>query len=93
VRRSAAAPIDYIRLRPILMTTLMLIAAMIPVALGRGPGADSRASMAKLIIGGQALSLLLTLLLTPVAYLLWDDLAKKMLRFAHKFYSAGERPA
>ena len=62
------------RLRPILMTTLMLIAAMIPIALGQGPGAGSRASMAKVIIGGQALSLLLTLLVTPVAYSLWDDL-------------------
>jgi|694.fasta_scaffold17012_2 HAE1 family hydrophobic/amphiphilic exporter-1 len=62
------------RLRPILMTTLMLIAAMIPIALGQGPGAGSRASMAKVIIGGQALSLLLTLLVTPVAFSLWDDL-------------------
>jgi HAE1 family hydrophobic/amphiphilic exporter-1 len=62
------------RLRPILMTTLMLIAAMIPIALGQGPGAGSRASMAKVIIGGQALSLLLTLLVTPVAFSLWDGL-------------------
>jgi len=61
------------RLRPILMTTLMLIAAMIPIALGRGPGAGGRASMAKVIIGGQGLSLLLTLLVTPVAYSLWED--------------------
>jgi HAE1 family hydrophobic/amphiphilic exporter-1 len=62
------------RLRPILMTTVTLIAAMIPIALGKGPGAASRASMAKVIIGGQALCLLLTLLLTPVAYSLFDDL-------------------
>ncbi len=62
------------RLRPILMTTVTLIAAMIPIALGRGPGAASRASMAKVIIGGQALCLLLTLVLTPVAYSLFDDL-------------------
>ncbi|MGE5190396.1 MAG: efflux RND transporter permease subunit, partial [Gemmatimonadota bacterium] len=63
------------RLRPILMTTITLIAAMIPIALGRGPGAASRASLAKVIIGGQALCLLLTLVLTPVAYSLFDDLA------------------
>ena len=61
------------RFRPILMTTVMLIAAMIPMALGEGPGAGARASMAKVILGGQALSLLLTLLVTPVAYSIWDS--------------------
>jgi HAE1 family hydrophobic/amphiphilic exporter-1 len=71
---SAILEANQTRLRPILMTTLMLIAAMVPIALGQGPGAGSRASMAKVIIGGQALSLLLTLLVTPVAYSLWDDL-------------------
>jgi len=63
------------RLRPILMTTLMLIAGMIPIALGEGPGSASRSSMAKVIVGGQALSLLLSLLVTPVAYSLFDDLS------------------
>ncbi|WP_425616134.1 efflux RND transporter permease subunit [Anatilimnocola sp. NA78] len=72
-RDKAILDANQTRLRPILMTTLMLVAAMVPVAMGQGPGAGSRASMAKVIIGGQALSLLLTLLLTPVAYSLWDD--------------------
>jgi HAE1 family hydrophobic/amphiphilic exporter-1 len=63
------------RLRPILMTTLMLIAGMVPIAMGEGPGAANRASMAKVIVGGQALSLLLSLLITPVGYSLLDDLA------------------
>jgi HAE1 family hydrophobic/amphiphilic exporter-1 len=58
------------------MTTLMLVFGMLPMALGRGPGAASRASMAKVIIGGQALSLLITLLITPVAYSLFDDLGR-----------------
>jgi HAE1 family hydrophobic/amphiphilic exporter-1 len=62
------------RLRPILMTTITLIAAMVPIALGKGPGAASRASLAKVIIGGQLLSLLLTLVVTPVAYSFFDDL-------------------
>ena len=75
-RDAAILEANKTRLRPILMTTLMLIAAMVPIALGRGPGAGSRASMAKVIIGGQALSLLLTLLVTPVAYSLWDDFTK-----------------
>jgi len=57
------------------MTTVMLVAGMIPIALGSGPGSGSRAAMAKVIIGGQSLCLLLTLLMTPVAYSLFDDLA------------------
>jgi HAE1 family hydrophobic/amphiphilic exporter-1 len=75
-RDQAILEANHTRLRPILMTTLMLVAAMVPIALGQGPGAASRASMAKVIIGGQALSLLLTLLVTPVAYSLWDDLTR-----------------
>jgi HAE1 family hydrophobic/amphiphilic exporter-1 len=64
---------NLVRLRPIIMTTVTLIAGMIPIALGKGPGASTRASMAKVIIGGQALSLLITLLIVPVAYALFDD--------------------
>jgi HAE1 family hydrophobic/amphiphilic exporter-1 len=72
--RDAILEANHTRLRPILMTTVMLIAAMVPIALGRGPGAESRASLAKVVLGGQTLSLLLTLLVTPVAYSLWEDL-------------------
>jgi HAE1 family hydrophobic/amphiphilic exporter-1 len=75
-RDEAILEANHTRLRPILMTTVMLIAAMIPIALGQGPGAASRASLAKVILGGQTLSLLLTLLVTPVAYSLWDDLGR-----------------
>ncbi len=73
-RDAAILEANHTRLRPILMTTLMLIAAMIPIALGRGPGAGARASMAKVIIGGQMLSLLLALLVTPVTYSLFDSI-------------------
>ena len=61
------------RLRPILMTTIVLVAAMLPVAFGGGPGSASRATMAVVIIGGQTMCLLITLLITPVAYALFDD--------------------
>jgi HAE1 family hydrophobic/amphiphilic exporter-1 len=66
------------RLRPILMTTLTLIAGMSPLALGTGPGAEERRAVAVVVIGGQALCLLLTLVVTPVAYSLLDDLGQKL---------------
>lgn len=73
-RDEAIIEANHVRLRPILMTTVMLIAAMVPIALGTGPGSGARASMAKVIIGGQTLSLLLALLVTPVTYSLLDSL-------------------
>ena len=65
------------RLRPILMTTVTLIAGMTPIALGRGPGAAARACLAKVIIGGQALSLFITLLIVPVAYSLFEGIKRR----------------
>jgi HAE1 family hydrophobic/amphiphilic exporter-1 len=73
-RHDAIIAANHVRLRPILMTTIAIVAGMIPIALGRGAGAGSRASMAVTIIGGQVLCLLLTLLVTPVVYSYFDDL-------------------
>ncbi|MBX3375209.1 MAG: efflux RND transporter permease subunit [Phycisphaeraceae bacterium] len=68
------------RLRPILMTTLSLIGGMMPLALGTGPGAEERQAVAVVVIGGQALCLVLTLLVTPVVYSLLEDLGAWLRR-------------
>ena len=63
------------RLRPILMTTLTTILAMIPLALGFGEGAEAMAPMAIVVIFGLTTSTLLTLLIVPVIYCLFDDMS------------------
>ncbi|MFA6583047.1 MAG: efflux RND transporter permease subunit [Elusimicrobiaceae bacterium] len=72
-RHTAIVEANKTRFRPILMTTLTIIAGMLPTAFSKGAGSEARSSLAWVIIGGQALSLLITLLMAPVVYSLMDD--------------------
>jgi len=63
-----------IRFRPIMMTALSMIFGVLPLALGLGPGAELRAPIARVVIGGLISSTFLTLLVVPVVYTLFDDI-------------------
>jgi HAE1 family hydrophobic/amphiphilic exporter-1 len=77
------------RLRPILMTALTTILAMVPLALGFGAGAEMRYPMARAVVGGLTASTVLTLVLVPVLYTIFEDFADK--RKARRAAKAAER--
>lgn len=72
-RREAILHAGPVRMRPILMTTFAMVFGMIPVALGVGEGAETRAPMGIAVIGGLLTSLFLTLVVVPAAYDIFDD--------------------
>lgn len=82
-RHEAVVQSGSVRLRPIMMTTVSTILGMLPIALGWGAGAELRAPMAIVIIGGLMSSTLLSLVVIPVAYAVVDEIRKKTRQRSH----------
>ena len=83
-----AAPV---RLRPVLMTAISMIFGVLPAAVGIGPGSETRAPMAVASGAGMFSSMLLTLLVVPVFYLLFDDAADWVKRRFRRLTGGGAR--
>jgi multidrug efflux pump subunit AcrB len=78
--RDAMFQAGIVRLRPILMTAFSTIAGILPIAIGFGAGAESRRPMGVAIVGGMLTSTFLTLIIIPVVYTFFSDIADKLMR-------------
>ena len=78
--RTALLTSARIRLRPIIMTTVAMIAGMLPLAFALGAGAEQRAPMGRAVVGGLVTSTILTLFVVPAVYSLLDDLVRRLRR-------------
>jgi multidrug efflux pump subunit AcrB len=94
-RRTAIIEAGRKRARPIIMTTIAMVAGMLPAALAFGAGGEFRAPMAIAVIGGLVVSTLLSLVFVPALFTVMDDFAGRLWRLGRRFISSGEpaRPA
>ena len=92
-REEATIDAGHKRARPIIMTTIAMVAGMLPSAFAHGAGGEIRSPMAIGVIGGLVVSTLLSLIFVPAMYLMMDDLSRLFLRFTSRLVSTGEPAA
>ena len=81
------------RARPIIMTTIAMVAGMVPSALGLGTGGDARSPMAMAVIGGLLVSTFLSLIFVPAFFVVMDDLNRLIWRVFGRFVGSDREPA
>ncbi len=94
-RKAALLEAGRLRLRPILMTTAAIVFALLPMLIGTGAGAENRAPLAAVVIGGNISSTMLTLILVPVVYTFLDATGGFVTRNVRKIFgirSSGVEP-